>query len=72
MKTRHGIPVACFFDDSFKFQFGDQCSTVILSERSESKDPFSPQKESGFFDFVWKFFEFPHFAQNDTLYPTTP
>jgi hypothetical protein len=55
-----------------KLLFIGQYRLVILSERSESKDPFSPQKESGFFDFVWKFFEFPHFAQNDTLYPTTP
>jgi len=33
-------------------------TSVILSERSESKDPLCPLKENGFFDFAEKFFEF--------------
>jgi hypothetical protein len=36
----------------FKFQFIALFHTVILSERSESTDPYSLQKGNGFFDFA--------------------
>ena len=47
-------PQGCSFlrHGTIKFQFIALLRTVILSERSESKDPYSLQKGNGFFDFT--------------------